>query len=113
MPLQQQNAPQINGNISNNGGKRKDATPSDDEGAANGDKGKRKKKPKKEKDPDAPKRPMSAYLIFQNSVREDMKAKNPTLNYRELITAVGDSWKNMGDTGQAVSSTCTICIAHT
>ncbi|TCD69167.1 hypothetical protein EIP91_008463 [Steccherinum ochraceum] len=57
--------------------------------------GRRMKKPRKPKDPNAPKRPASSYLLFQNEVRQELKAKNPTLPNNELLGLIAKMWKDM------------------
>jgi hypothetical protein len=60
-------------------------------------------KPKKEKvkrvvkpkDPNAPKRPPSAYLIFQNAMREEMKAAHPEFSYKEILNEISERWKKI------------------
>ncbi|KAI0662866.1 HMG-box [Cubamyces menziesii] len=54
--------------------------------------GKRQKKPK---DPNAPKRPASSYLLFQNDVRQELKAKNPNMRNNELLSAIAKMWAEM------------------
>ncbi|KAI0766176.1 high mobility group box domain-containing protein [Trametes elegans] len=54
-----------------------------------------KKRAKKPKDPNAPKRPASSYLLFQNDVRNELKAKNPTLRNNELLSAIAKMWAEM------------------
>lgn len=73
--------------------------PADDAGAPDGKK-KRKNK-KKEHDPNAPKRPPSAYLVFQNDVREKVRSENPDVKYSEVLTIIGEQWKALGEAGQA------------
>ena len=53
------------------------------------------KKARKPKDPNAPKRPASSYLLFQNEVRQELKAKNPTLPNNELLGLIAKMWKDM------------------
>lgn len=67
-------------------GKRKAADDTD------GPKAKRVKKPR---DPNAPKRPASSYLLFQNEVRQQLKDKNPTLPNNELLSLIAKMWKEM------------------
>ncbi|PVF99160.1 hypothetical protein CPB86DRAFT_783959 [Serendipita vermifera] len=57
-----------------------------------GDTKKRKRGPKKPRDPNAPKRPPSAYLIFQNEVRREIKEKNPDMNNNEVLGEVAKLW---------------------
>lgn len=54
-----------------------------------------KKKAKKVKDPNAPKRPASSYLLFQNEVRSELKAKHPELRNNELLGAIAKLWSEM------------------
>lgn len=72
---------------------------SDDELDANGKK-KRAKKAKKIRDPDAPRRPPSAYIFFQNEVREQVKANNPGVAYSEILQQISEQWKALGEEKQ-------------
>ncbi|XP_041029977.1 FACT complex subunit SSRP1-like [Carcharodon carcharias] len=60
----------------------------------------KKKKPEskksKEKDPHAPKRPMSTYMLWLNANREKIKADNPGISVTELSKKAGELWKAMG-----------------
>ncbi|THH01745.1 hypothetical protein EW026_g1016 [Hermanssonia centrifuga] len=69
------------------GGKRKGR-------AEDGDDGKKKRKTK-EKDPNAPKRPASSYLLFQNEVRQELKAQHPGLPNNELLNKIAKAWSEM------------------
>lgn len=69
------------------GGKRKARGEDDGEG-----KRKRKTKPK---DPLAPKRPASSYLLFQNEVRQELKAKHPNIPNNELLAKIAKAWAEM------------------
>lgn len=62
--------------------------------------GKKKKRSKKEKDPNAPKRPMSAYLAYQNQNREKYKAANPGINNQALLYLISEKWNALGEAGQ-------------
>ncbi|KIY47590.1 HMG-box, partial [Fistulina hepatica ATCC 64428] len=53
------------------------------------------KKKKRERDPNAPKRAMSSYFLYQNDVRAEMRRRNPNLPYRELTKLVSDQWGNL------------------
>jgi len=59
--------------------------------------GGKKKRGKRERDPNAPKRPASAYILFQNAVRQEMRAANPSADYKELARQIGDRWKNLSE----------------
>ncbi|KAF7330886.1 Non-histone chromosomal protein 6 [Mycena venus] len=63
--------------------------------------GKRKRVVKK-KDPNAPKRPASSYLIFQNEVRKDVKERFPNLNNNELLNVIKNQWADMTEAQRAV-----------
>ncbi|KAL0581197.1 hypothetical protein V5O48_000785 [Marasmius crinis-equi] len=52
-------------------------------------------KRKRVKDPNAPKRPASSYILFQNDVRSTIKAKYPDLSPSELRTAISQEWATL------------------
>lgn len=83
-------------------GKRKSmaAADDDDETAANG----KRKRVVKKKDPNAPKRPASSYLLFQNEIRKDIKEKFPNLNNTELLNVIKTQWAEMSEAKKAVSA---------
>lgn len=53
------------------------------------------KKKRRKKDPNAPKRPMSSYLLFQESKRPEMVAKG--FKGKEILQEVGNLWKAMSE----------------
>jgi HMG (high mobility group) box len=55
----------------------------------------KKRKSKKEKDPNAPKRPPSAYLIFSVKKRKEL-AENG-MEYKETMKEAGRLWKELDD----------------
>tara|TARA_Y100000389_G_C17403728_1_gene486848 strand:+ start:245 stop:832 length:588 start_codon:yes stop_codon:yes gene_type:complete len=55
------------------------------------------KKNKKVKDPNAPKRGLSAWIIFTNEQRPIFKENNPESSTTELTTLMSQEWKNMTD----------------
>ncbi|ODN92730.1 nonhistone protein 6 [Cryptococcus wingfieldii CBS 7118] len=57
----------------------------------------RKKKEKKIKDPNAPKRPPSAYILFQNDVRDEIRRSNPNIAYKEILHIISAKWKDLAD----------------
>lgn len=64
--------------------------------ASGAKRGRKVTKEKKPKDPLAPKRPPSAYLLFQNEVRDEMKAKlGEEAQYKDVIAAIAARWKEM------------------
>ncbi|XP_063046680.1 FACT complex subunit SSRP1a [Engraulis encrasicolus] len=56
----------------------------------------RPRKEKKGKDPDAPKRPMSAYMLWLNSSRERIKSENPGISVTEISKKAGEMWRQIG-----------------
>jgi len=56
--------------------------------------GKKKRVPKekKPKDKDAPKRPASAYLLYQNDIRKVIKEQNPSISNQELLQIIAKTW---------------------
>lgn len=57
--------------------------------------GKRRKREKKPKDPNAPKAPPSAYILFQNEIRNTVRTANPTIQYRELMGLISQQWNGL------------------
>ncbi|KAI8058028.1 Non-histone chromosomal protein 6 [Syncephalis plumigaleata] len=52
---------------------------------------------KKAKDPNKPKRALSAYMFFANEHRETIKEENPGLSFGEIGKKLGETWKSMDD----------------
>lgn len=50
-------------------------------------------KPRKTKDPNAPKRPTSAFLYFSKDMRATIKEENPELDGKDVQKEVGRVWK--------------------
>jgi hypothetical protein len=88
------------------GGKRKAQADDDDEGD-----GKKKRKARKPKDPNAPKRPPSSYLLFQNEVRAELKAKFPELPNSELLQMISKRWSAMSDEDKEVRVVLFLLVA--
>jgi len=55
----------------------------------------KKTEKKKEKDPDAPKKPKSAYLFFSLEERELLKKEQPSLNFGDVGKLIGERWKRI------------------
>ncbi|EPT03167.1 hypothetical protein FOMPIDRAFT_1116461 [Fomitopsis schrenkii] len=53
------------------------------------------KKTRKKKDPLAPKRPPSSYLLFQNEVRSELKKTHPGMPNNELLGMIAKQWSEM------------------
>ena len=59
------------------------------------------KKEKKKKDPSAPKRPRSAYILFCTDIREKIKEENPEVHNNELMKYMAAKWSNISDKKKA------------
>ena len=57
----------------------------------------RKRRQKKEKDENKPKRPQSAYFIWLNEHREEIKEENPGISITEISKLAGQRWRELGD----------------
>ncbi|KAG1875373.1 hypothetical protein DFJ58DRAFT_756044 [Suillus subalutaceus] len=57
----------------------------------------KRKRERKAKDPNAPKGPASAYILFQNDIRSAYKKEHPDMSNRELLRLIGDQWKTLSD----------------
>ena len=55
--------------------------------------GERKKSSRKKKDPDAPKRSLSAYMFFANENRDIVRAENPGISFGQVGKLLGEKWK--------------------
>jgi structure-specific recognition protein 1 len=58
---------------------------------------------KKGKDPNAPKRPMSAYMLWLNASREKIKSDHPGISITDLSKKAGEIWKGMSKEKREVS----------
>lgn len=60
----------------------------------------RKTKPRverKKKDPNAPKRGLSAYMFFANDNREKVREENPGISFGQVGKMLGEKWKSLSD----------------
>jgi len=62
-------------------------------------KGERKKRAKK--DPNAPKRGLSAYMFFAQENRDSVRNENPDISFGQIGKILGERWKNMTDKDKA------------
>ncbi|WVQ68124.1 uncharacterized protein L199_006330 [Kwoniella botswanensis] len=62
----------------------------------------KKKKEKKPKDPNAPKRPPSAYIFFQNEIRDEIRNSNPGMSYKDILGVISAKWKDLTDAQRKV-----------
>lgn len=51
--------------------------------------------------PKGPKRPLSAYMLFQKANREKVKAENPEMKVTEMAKVFGRMWKEAKESGDA------------
>jgi len=60
------------------------------------------KRPRSKKNPDAPRRPKSAYMFFLGEFRKDWKLANPdSKKVSEVAKAAGDKWRAMSEMEKA------------
>ncbi|CAF0813112.1 unnamed protein product, partial [Didymodactylos carnosus] len=55
------------------------------------------KKEKIKKDPNAPKKPLSAYFLFSRDERQKIKIERPELSTTEIMKVIGERWSNLSD----------------
>lgn len=56
-----------------------------------------KKKKKKVKDPNAPKKNITAYFHFAAAKRPEVKAEDPDIPVTEVAQRIGEKWRNLTD----------------
>jgi hypothetical protein len=71
---------------------------------ADGETKTRRKREKKIKDPNAPKRPPSAYILFQNEIREEIRRAHPGMAYKDVLTLIAEKWKELSPDQKKVGS---------
>ncbi|RDW86557.1 high-mobility group nucleosome-binding protein [Aspergillus mulundensis] len=52
---------------------------------------------RKKKDPNAPKRGLSAYMFFANDNREKVRDDNPGITFGQVGKMLGEKWKALSD----------------
>jgi len=52
---------------------------------------------KKKKDPNAPKRGLSAYMFFANEQRENVRSENPGIAFGQVGKVLGERWKALSE----------------
>jgi hypothetical protein len=68
--------------------------------AAKATRGKAEKK-KSKKDPNAPKRGLSAYMFFANEQRDNVREENPGISFGQVGKILGERWKALNDKQRA------------
>jgi hypothetical protein len=56
---------------------------------------------KKKKDPNAPKRALSAYMYFANEQRDTVRSENPGVSFGQIGKLLGEKWKSLTETDKA------------
>lgn len=51
---------------------------------------------KRQKDPNAPKRPLTAYMYYATDMREQVKQENPNATFGDVGKIIGDKWRQLG-----------------
>ncbi|KAL6908653.1 high mobility group box domain-containing protein [Trichoderma evansii] len=70
--------------------------------AAAGKRGTKDTKSKRaKKDPNAPKRGLSAYMFFANEQRENVREENPGISFGQVGKLLGERWKALNDKQRA------------
>jgi hypothetical protein len=64
--------------------------------------GKKRKRVVKPKDPNAPKRPPTSFLLFQNEQRKSLREKHPDMTHTDLIAMVAQIWHSLPQEGRKV-----------
>ena len=59
------------------------------------------KKKRKKKDKNAPKKALSVFMCYSNSVRDKVKADNPGIAFTEVAKKIGEMWKELSDADKA------------
>ena len=59
--------------------------------------GRKQRAVKAKKDPNAPKRALSAYMFYSQENREKIKSENPEASFGEMGRIMGERWKTMTD----------------
>ena len=55
---------------------------------------------RKKKDPNAPKRSLSAYMFFANEQRDIVRAENPGIAFGQIGKILGEKWKALDKKGR-------------
>ncbi|PKC12891.1 HMG-box [Rhizophagus irregularis] len=55
------------------------------------------KRARKAKDPNAPKRPLNAYLRFSLVKRAELKQQNPGMGPKEITIMLGEAWRKLSE----------------
>lgn len=90
------------GSDSSDGGEPTDSDSDSESEEAATTKKKSKKSKRAKKDPNAPKRGLSAYMFFSAANRERILAENPNFGVTDVAKALGEAWKTVSDAEKEV-----------
>jgi len=90
------------GDDSSDGGEPTDSDSDSESEEAAATKKKSKKSKRAKKDPNAPKRGLSAYMFFSAANRERILAENPNFSITDVAKALGEAWKTVSDAEKEV-----------
>ncbi|SCU92247.1 LAMI_0E09472g1_1 [Lachancea mirantina] len=57
----------------------------------------KKRTARRKKDPNAPKRALSAYMFFANENRDIVRAENPGISFGQVGRILGEKWKGLNE----------------
>ncbi|OQE28400.1 hypothetical protein PENSTE_c003G10093 [Penicillium steckii] len=60
-------------------------------------KGGKERVQRRKKDPNAPKRGLSAYMFFANDNRDKVREENPGITFGQVGKMLGDKWKALSE----------------
>ncbi|KAK4155355.1 high mobility group box domain-containing protein [Chaetomidium leptoderma] len=63
--------------------------------------GRGEKKTRAKKDPNAPKRGLSAYMFFANEQRDNVREENPGVSFGQVGKLLGERWKALTEKQRA------------
>jgi hypothetical protein len=69
---------------------------------------KKRKRVVKPKDPNAPKRPPTSFLLFQNEQRKSLREKHPEMSHSDLIAKVAQIWHSLPQEGRKVRASLSL-----
>ncbi|CAN6631340.1 non-histone chromosomal protein 6A [Trichomonascus vanleenenianus] len=61
----------------------------------------RRRVQKRKKDPNAPKRSLSAYMFFANEQRDNVRAENPNITFGQVGKILGERWRALSEGDKA------------
>lgn len=72
-------------------------------------------KPKRIRDPNEPRRPPSAYLLYQSKARQDLTKSDPDMKPADIMTKLANMWNDLTESQKKVvhSHTLTDHFSHT